>query len=204
MIRNVPMGVYVAADSPLHRLPALWKFPLLLVFIIGGTICATSPLFAGSLVIFMVLLYAIARIPLGTAWSQLWPVLPVLLFLGAFQWWQRGWSFATTTVLVIFSAVMAAMLLTLTTRLEALMEAVEKMLQPFARFGLPVESITLAISLTIRLIPLQLATVGEVLDARKARGAGLSIVAFGTPVLVRSIRRARNIGDALLARGAGD
>ena len=116
----------------------------------------------------------------------------------------RCFDFAATTVLTLFSAVMAAMLLTLTTRLEALMNAVERMLQPFARFGLPVETITLAISLTIRLIPLQLATVKEVLDARKARGAGFSIAAFGTPVIIRSIKRARNIGDALLARGAGD
>lgn len=203
-MHSLPMGVYVASNSPIHRMPALWKFPLLLIFIIGGTILTTTPLVAGALVIFVACLYLIARIPLGLAWNQWWPVLPVLLVLGAFQWWQRGPAFAATTVLVIFSAVMAAMLLTLTTRLEALMEAVEKMLLPFERFGVPVESITLAISLTIRLIPLQLATVGEVLDARKARGAGFSIVAFGTPVLIRSIRRARNIGDALLARGAGD
>ncbi|GAB3590839.1 Energy-coupling factor transporter transmembrane protein EcfT [Corynebacterium faecale] len=203
-MRNIPLGVYVDADSPVHRLTARWKFPLLLLFIIGGTILAKSPAAAGALVITMGVLYIVARIPLRTAWSQWWPVLPVLLVLGAFQWWQRGLPFAATTVMVIFSALMAAMLLTLTTRLEEMMDTVERMLKPFERFGLPVETITLAISLTIRLIPLQLATVIEVLDARKARGAGFSIVAFGTPVLVRSIRRARNIGDALLARGAGD
>lgn len=200
----MPLGVYVDTDSPIHRLPALQKFPLLLVFIIGGTVLAKTPLAAGGLVGIVLILYAIARIPWKTAWNQWWPVLPVLLVLGIFQWWQRGLPLAATTVLTILSAVMAAMLLTLTTRLEALMDAVEQMLMPFARFGLPVETITLAISLTIRLIPLQLATVTEVLDARKARGAGFSVVAFGTPVLVRSIRRARNIGDALLARGAGD
>ncbi len=203
-MRSIPLGVYVDADSPIHRLPALWKFPLLLIFIIGGTLLAKTPLAGAVLVGIVITLYLIARVPARTAWNQWWPVLPVLLFLGAFQWWQRGLPFAATTVLVIMSAVMAAMLLTLTTRLEALMDAVERMLMPFERFGLPVETITLAISLTIRLIPLQLATVSEVLDARKARGAGFSIVAFGTPVLVRSIRRARNIGDALLARGAGD
>lgn len=203
-MRNIPLGVYVDVDSPVHRLSARWKFPLLLLFIIGGTILAKTPVAAGALVITIGLLYILARIPLRTAWSQWWPVLPVLLVLGAFQWWQRGLPFASTTVMVIFSSLMAAMLLTLTTRLEEMMETVERMLKPFERFGLPVETITLAISLTIRLIPLQLATVMEVLDARKARGTGFSIVAFGTPVLVRSIRRARNIGDALLARGAGD
>lgn len=203
-MRNIPLGVYVDKDSPIHGLSAIWKFPLLLIFIIGGSVFATSPLSAGALVIFILMLYVLAKIPVRTAWNQWWPVLPILILLGVFQWWQRGLAFSTTTVLVLLSAVMAAMLLTLTTRLEALMDAVERMLTPFARCGLPVETITLAISLTIRLIPLQLATVSEVLDARKARGAGFSIVAFGTPVLIRSIRRARNIGDALLARGAGD
>lgn len=203
-MRSIPLGVYVNTDSPIHHLPAIWKFPLLLIFIIGGSLMARTPLTAVGLVAVVIIAYIIARIPVRTAWNQWWPVLPVLLVLGAFQWWQRGLDLAVTTVAVILSAVMAAMLLTLTTRLEALMEAVEKMLRPWARFGLPVETITLAISLTIRLIPLQLATVTEVLDARKARGAGFSVVAFGTPVLIRSIRRARNIGDALLARGAGD
>lgn len=203
-MRSIPLGVYVDSNSPVHRLPAIWKFPLLLVFIISGPLVARTPLVAVGLVILIIIIYLIARIPARTAWNQWWPVLPVLLVLGVFQWWQRGLGLAVTTVAVILSAVMAAMLLTLTTRLEALMDAVEKMLRPWERFGLPVETITLAISLTIRLIPLQLATVTEVLDARKARGAGFSVVAFGTPVLIRSIRRARNIGDALLARGAGD
>ncbi|ALC06147.1 ABC transporter permease [Corynebacterium deserti GIMN1.010] len=203
-MNSVPLGVYVGARSPVHAFPAIWKFPALLVFIIGGTVWASKPWHGLVLTGIIFALYVLAKIPLRVAWNQTWPVLPILLLLGAFQWWQRGFDFAATTVLTLLSAVMAAMLLTLTTRLEALMDAVEKMLKPFERFGLPVETITLAISLTIRLIPLQLATVKEVLDARKARGAGFSVAAFGTPVIIRSIRRARNIGDALLARGAGD
>ena len=59
-------------------------------------------------------------------------------------------------------------------------------------------------SMTIRLIPLMLGTVNEVLDARKARGAGFSLCAFGTPIIVRSIRRARAMAEALQARGVGD
>lgn len=203
-MNSIPLGFYVDKQSVVLSFPALWKFPLLLFFIIGGSIAASTPVHGLILVGIAVVFYVLAKIPLKVAWEQLWPVLPILIMLGAFQWWQRGFDFAATTVLTLFSAVMAAMLLTLTTRLEALMNAVERMLQPFARFGLPVETITLAISLTIRLIPLQLATVKEVLDARKARGAGFSIAAFGTPVIIRSIKRARNIGDALLARGAGD
>ncbi|MFR4188905.1 MAG: CbiQ family ECF transporter T component, partial [Corynebacterium variabile] len=67
--------------------------------------------------------------------------------------------------------------------------------------------ISLALTLTLRLIPLQVQMVGEVLDARKARGsrsAGLSPVAFGVPVIVRTILRAQGVADALRARGAAD
>ena len=85
-----------------------------------------------------------------------------------------------------------------------MMEAFERALQPFAKLGLPVENLSLAMSLTIRLLPLMLGTVNEVLDARKARGAGTSLLAFGTPVVIRSIRRAQAMGEALQARGVGD
>jgi len=95
-------------------------------------------------------------------------------------------------------------LLTLTTTIEEMMDALERALRPTARLGVPVDTIVLTISLTIRLIPLMLNTINEVLDARKARGAAFSITAFGTPVIIRSIRRAHHIADALWARGAGD
>ena len=86
-----------------------------------------------------------------------------------------------------------------------MMEGFERALQPFAKLGLPVENLSLAMSLTIRLLPLMLGTVNEVLDARKARGSlSTSLLAFGTPVVIRSIRRAQAMGEALQARGVGD
>lgn len=203
-MRNIPLGVYVPGDTLVHRTPAGWKFVALLSYILATTIAVkTWPLALACLAVIS-LFYVLARIPARLAVQQTAPVLPVLLVLGAFQWWQRGWEFAAVTVVVLLSSVAAAALLTLTTTIAELMAAIENGLTPFARFGLPVETISLAISLTIRLIPLQLATVTEVLAARKARGAGFSIAAFGTPVMVRSIRRARLLAEALIARGVAD
>lgn len=203
-MRNIPLGVYVPGDTLVHRTPAGWKFVALLSYILATTIAVkTWPLALACLAVIS-LFYVLARIPARLAVQQTAPVLPVLLVLGAFQWWQRGWEFAAVTVVVLLSSVAAAALLTLTTTIAELMAAIENGLAPFARFGLPVETISLAISLTIRLIPLQLATVTEVLAARKARGAGFSIAAFGTPVMVRSIRRARLLAEALIARGVAD
>lgn len=203
-MKNIPLGVYLPGDSPVHRVPAGWKFLLLLAFILASTILVKDPVVATGWLVVVAAGYVIARVPVRTALGQVLPVLPILLVLGAFQWWQRGWEFAATTVVILLASVAAAALLTLTTSIAELMAAIERGLSPFERFGLPVETISLAVSLTLRLIPLQLATVQEVLAARKARGAGFSVTAFGTPVMVRSIRRARLLAEALIARGAGD
>ena len=204
MRQNIPLGVYVPGTTIIHRLNPSIKFVSLIVFIIASTIWAHTLTHAGICLAAPLLLLAVAKIPPKIVWGQLWPPLPFLLFLGAFNWWQQGWEKALVVTLVIMSSIGMAAVLTLTTTIAEMLEALEKALAPTARFGVPVESISLAISLTIRLIPLQFATVGEVLDARKARGADFSITAFGAPVMIRSIRRARVIGDALLARGVGD
>lgn len=201
---TIPMGVYHPGTSTIHRLDPRWKFAFLLSFIIITTIVVNSPLVAGMLVAGVAVMFALARIPLRLALSQLWPPLPFLLMIFAFQWWQVGFEPALRSLLLIYAAIMLACLTTLTSTLEAMMEAMEKVLTPFARYGLPVETIVLAMSLTIRLLPLMLAAVQQVLDARKARGVGFSLSAFATPVLIRSIRRAEMIGDALIARGVGD
>ncbi|AKE41417.1 ABC-type transporter, permease component [Corynebacterium kutscheri] len=203
-MHTIPLGLYVPGNTVIHRLSPSFKFFFLIFYIFVSTIVVTDPLYAAGCVLFIAGLFVLARIPIRIAWSQLWPALPILIMLGIFQWWQRELSYALNLILIIFSALMVATLLTLTTTVEEMMDSFEKMLAPTARFNVPVETIVLAFSLTIRLIPLMLNTVNEVLDARKARGANFSIAAFGTPVIIRSIRRARAIGDALYARGAGD
>ena len=204
MRQNIPLGVYVPGTTIVHRVNPSIKFVSLIVFIIASTIWAHTLTHAAICLAVPLLLLTVAKIPPKIAWGQLWPPLPFLLFLGAFNWWQHGWEKALVVTLVIMSSIGMAAVLTLTTTVAEMLEALEKTLAPTARFGVPVEAISLALSLTIRLIPLQFATVGEVLDARKARGADFSITAFGAPVMIRSIRRARVIGDALLARGVGD
>ena len=201
---NIPLSVYVPGDTVIHRMKPSRKILILIVFILVTSIfCHTIPLAAASVVL-PALAFVIAQIPPKIAWSQMWPPLFILVPLAAFQWWARDFEYAVVMFLTIFAAMMAAFLLTLTSTVDAIMESLEDSLRPLARFGLPVETISLAMSLTIRLLPLMFETVYEVLDARKARGAGFSPLAFGTPVIIRSIRRARAMGEALQARGVGD
>ena len=204
MIRELPLGVYVPGNTCVHRLSPAAKFGTLVGFILAITFLPTQPWHSLAGLTAVVLLYAAARIPTRLAWRQLGPVLPVLLFLGAFMWWQNGASTASTTLIGLLATIAAANLLTLTTPIETLLDALDRSLTPLSRVGVPAELISLTIALTIRLIPLMLATAGEVLEARKARGAGFSLTAFGIPLAIRSVRRATDIGEALMARGAVD
>lgn len=204
MKAGLPLGVYVPGNSVLHHLPGAVKLVALLGFIIVVTVlCRSIPsvCVASALVLFG---YVVARIPLRTAAGQVLPALPVVLALGAFQWWTSDLIRAAVIVLSLACTIAAAALLTLTTTISGLMESTEQLLSPLARFGFPVETVTLAATLTLRMIPVQLATLREVAEARRARGAGWSIRALGVPVMIRSIRRARALGEALVARGFGD
>ncbi len=204
MPKNIPLGFYVDADTIIHRIPAAVKFLLLIAFILVTSLAVhTIPWAAVSLALPLGL-FPIARVPFRVAFGQLAPPLYLLLALAAFQWWQKDLTATAIMFLTIYAAISAAVLLTLTTKVSEMMDSLDRALAPLGRLGVPVENITLAMSLTIRLLPLMLGTVVEVLDARKARGATASLTAFGTPVIIRSIRRARAMGEALQARGVGD
>lgn len=204
MIRELPLGVYVPADTPVHRTPPTAKFIAVILFVVLVTWLPTRPWHSLAVLAGVGVLYAIARIPLRTTWRQIAPVLPIMAFLGGFLWWQDGLERMLTVIVGLIACFFAATLLTLTTTIEELLAALEKNMAPLARIGVPVDTVSLAIALTIRQIPVILNTANESLEARKARGANFSLLAFGTPLIIRSIRRAQLTGEALMARGAVD
>lgn len=204
MPKNIPLGFYVDADTIIHRIPAAVKFLVLIGFILVTSLAVHTLPWAAASLFLPLMLFPVARIPFRVALGQLAPPLYLLVALAAFQWWQKDLPSAAIMFLSIYAAISAAVLLTLTTKVSEMMDSLDRALAPLGRLGVPVENITLAMSLTIRLLPLMLGTVIEVLDARKARGATTSLTAFGTPVIIRSIRRARAMGEALQARGVGD
>ncbi|MDK8763355.1 energy-coupling factor transporter transmembrane protein EcfT [Corynebacterium sp. MSK218] len=204
MPKNIPLGFYVDADTTIHRIPAAVKFLTLIAFILVTSLAVKTVAWAALSLAIPLVLFPVAHIPLRVAVGQLAPPLYLLVALAAFQWWQKDLTSAAIMFLTVYAAVIAAVLLTLTTKVSEMMDSFDRALAPLGKLGVPVENITLAMSLTIRLLPLMLGTVLEVLDARKARGATASLTAFGTPVIIRSLRRARAMGEALHARGVGD
>ena len=149
----------------------------MLIFVIIGTSIWVKTLYPAMIFLAIAfVLYTIARIPPRIMWEQLWPPIPLLLFLGAFQWWQLGWERAAAIMIVLFGSVMLAVLLTLTTTIEEMMDALERALRPTARLGVSVDTIVLTISFTIRLIPLMLNTINDITAIVRTRRRCVSIL----------------------------
>jgi biotin transport system permease protein len=156
-----------------------------------------------TLAVLVVALFAVARVPFRLAWRQVSPLLWILAFAVPVQWLFAGWEAAATMGMRLVLAVSLAAVYTLTTTVSATLDAMQVLLRPFRRWIDP-DRVGLALALTIRCVPLLAELVREVLEARKARGAEGSPTALAVPVIVRALRTADHLGEALMARGVDD
>lgn len=192
-------GLYFHGDSPVHRLPPGIKVASLVV--VGTAVFILSDwrmlvgCFAGVLA-----LGVMARIPWRLALAQLKPVLWLLLLIFVVQVLVDGWMAGLVTVLRFAILIQLAGLVTLTTRASAMIEALEVGLRPLALVGVAPGKVSLALSLTLRFIPVISAVTQEVREAQKARGLDRSVVALVVPIIVRTLKMADDVADAIEAR----
>lgn len=197
------IGLYQAGSSVLHRIPAGWKLLGMLLAIVA-VVAATRPWQLGVAAVLVAVGFAIARIPLRVAWAQLWPMRWIILFVALFQLIFSGPERAIMVCGSLLISVAIAALVTLTTRVTEMLDVCQWLLRPLRRVGVDPDRVGLVLALTIRCIPLLVGIVRDVSDARKARGAGFSLRAMAAPAVVRALRSADAIGDALIARGVDD
>jgi biotin transport system permease protein len=198
-----PFGGYEPGSSPLHRAPASGKF-LALVGLAAVVVVLDSPGWLGATCAGVGLGYLVAKVPARRCWQQvrMLGLLAVLVF--AVQWWLVGPTVAGVMCLRIVAALAAANLLTITTRTDDVVSAVEGGLRPLRRFGVRPDRIGLLVGLTLQAVAVLTAIAGDVREAARARGAERSVTAFVVPFLVRTLRHADELGEALAARGEGD
>ncbi|MDV7351769.1 energy-coupling factor transporter transmembrane protein EcfT [Rhodococcus oxybenzonivorans] len=198
------IGLYRPGDSLLHKMPAGLKLLLLIASIVAATVFVRTPLEVGVVVLVVGLLFAVASIPWRVAVAQLRPVVWMLVIIAIFQVLITSPARAVVVCGVLLISVALAALVTLTTRVTDMLDTVSRALGPLRRFGVDPDRIGLLLALAIRCIPLLTGIVQEVAQARKARGLQWSMTALATPVLVRALRTADAMGDALVARGVDD
>lgn len=197
------IGLYRPGSTVLHRLPAGAKLIALAVGT-SALVAGRSPEAVAVAAVVLVAGLVLARVPLGVAAQQVWPLRWFVVALVPFQLWAGGWRAVVVVVGTMLAAVLAAALLTLTTRVQDVLDAVTAALRPARRLGVDPERVALVLALTIRSAPLLVATFAEVSEARRARGLERSPRALLVPLVIRSIRHAHLLGEALTARGVDD
>lgn len=197
------LGLYVPRDSAVHRLPAGAKLLVMLAAGAGSVFLDEPWQVAGALAAVLAA-YLVARLSLGTALRQVRPLVWIVGFVAVFHVLVTGWERATVFVGVIMSLVLLAALVTLTTRTTDMVDAVVAALGPLRRIGVRPERVGLLLALGVRSVPVVVSIAEEVRDAQRARGLTASPRAFAVPLIVRSLRHADALGDALVARGVDD
>jgi biotin transport system permease protein len=196
-------GLYRPGTSLLHRAPAGGKL-LLLALATTVLVVVRDPWAVAVGAVVVCAGYVLGRVPASVLVDQLRPLRWVLLALVPFQWWQGGPRAAVVVVGTLLVTVAAAALVTLTTRVLDLLDVVERAASPLRYVSVRPDRVALLLALTLRAVPVLAATLDDVREARRARGLERSPRALLVPLVVRTLRHADRLGEALVARGVDD
>ncbi|OIQ33126.1 MAG: cobalt ABC transporter permease [Alphaproteobacteria bacterium MedPE-SWcel] len=195
------LDLYQAGTSPIHMLRPGWK--ILSLAIAGSALFAVDHiLFSAGLLVTTLVLYHLAGLPLSRAWAQIRPALWVFGLIFVAQIIFNDWLIGLYAVVRLAVLLMLAGLLTLTTKSSDMIDGITEGLGPLRRIGVNPDRVSLAISLTLRFIPVLSHVVQDVREAQRARGLDRNILSLAIPTIVRTIRMAEEVSDAIDARGS--
>lgn len=197
------IALHRPGESPLHRLPAGAKLALLALAGTGLMLVEAPLALAGSLVAALAL-YRLARLRLADAAAALRPLAPVLAILLVLQGLLVSWEAGAALALRFATLILAAALVTLTTPVSAMVDAIARALRPLAPLGVAPERVALALALAVRFVPVVGAAAAAIREAQAARGLGANPLALAVPLVVRAIATAEAAAEAIEARGGLD
>ncbi len=199
------LSLYQPGTSPVHRCPAWVKLLAMLVLGTAAFFLTDLRVLGAGLAVVIGGAYAVARIPIAAAWKLLRGVLVMLVIVVLAQGLLGGdWPTAAQVGIRLLLVIGLANLITLTTTQTAIVDTVERIATPLRVFGVRPDRIGLLIALVFRFIPVIATEAARVREAHEARGGcgrGLSYLA---PLVIRTLRMADGLGEALEVRGVGE
>lgn len=203
MSSSILVGVYQPGETLLHRLPVGVKVLGLGAFSL--TVVLVRDVRASWVFLAVALgLALLARVRLGVLARAARVVLLFAVFVAALQWWWYGRDKAIETLVDLVALALAAIVVSATTPVNAMLDALIRWVRPLRHVGVDPERVALTFALAIQSLPGTVTLALETRDAAHARGLGRHPRAYLTPFVIRVVARAHETGDALHARGIGD
>lgn len=229
MLNDVTFGQYYPAKSFVHNMDPRAKIVLLIAYLVA-VFLADNFFALAAVIVFLILAVIFSRVPFGSVLRSVKMILFISVFtaiLNLFFYASDGelhvlWQWKIITVsweaiinmiflaMRLFLLVMGTSILTLTTTPVALTDGLESLLTPLKWIRFPVHELALIMSIALRFIPTLIDETNRIISAQKARGAdfetgGLirrakAMIPVLLPLLVSSLRRAEELGDAMDAR----
>lgn len=190
--------LYIFGDSPLHRMrPGVKILALVLVctllFIYEGWATVSA---GGALVGFC---FVLSGLRVRHVVAALRPAFWILLAIFLVQSYLADILFASFVVSRFAVLILAATVVTATTRTSEMVDGILAGLS-FAPSWVPKNQIALGVSLCLRFIPLVLSVFHDVRQAQRARGLDRNLTALLVPFVVRTLKTADEVSQAIHAR----
>ena len=227
MLDKLLLGRYLKGDSFIHRLDPRTKFLATFLFIII-VFLANNWLTYFILAIFTMIALLASKIPMSFFWNGVKPLLWVILFTVVLQMvFTTGgdvyveWAFIKITSYGVINAIFIFLrfmfiifistLMTLTTPPLQIADAMESIMKPLGKIGVPVHEIALMLSIALRFVPTLMDEAQKIMNAQRARGVDFgegnlfeqmkAIIPILIPLFVSSFNRAEDLATAMEARG---
>ncbi|PZQ80244.1 MAG: ABC transporter permease [Ancylobacter novellus] len=194
------ISLYLARHTWAHDVPAAWKLLFLALVSLLATPLDSLPLMAGLLVAVLGLYVSLGREALAQM-ALLRPMLPLLAILVGLHAWMGSLAEGIVMCLRLLAMVLLANAVTMTTRMDDMMDAVEPLLRPLSLLGVSPRAVALAVAMMLRFVPLLFAlweALGESYRARTGRRGGWRLLA---PFCIQTLRLSHHAAEALAARG---
>ncbi len=197
------VGDYRPGNSVLHRMAVGPKLAVLAVF--GLTVVAVRSMpMSWVFLAVAVLVATLGGVGVRPVFRAARAILPIAVAIAAFQWWLFSGAKAIETVVDLLALALMAVVFTTTTSPQRMLDRITVWAGPLRHVGIPPERVSLLFSLAIQAIPTTLQLAHETHDAARARGLDRSARAHLSPLVIRTVARAYETGDALHARGITD
>ncbi len=226
MLREITLGQYYPADSPIHKLDPRVKLMGTFVYIISLFLFRDVVGFAVATV-FLVSVVRLSKVPFSYMVKGLKSVLALMavtalfnLFLtpgehvlaayGILRITSEGVKNAVFMLVRLICLRVGTSVRTLTTTPNQLTDGLEKALMPLSKVKVPVHSIAMIMSIALRFIPILIEETDIIMKAQMARGADFengnlikrvkAMVPLLVPLFVSAFRRADDLAMAMEAR----